>query len=128
MIYWALKWLISKVNGQKASLLNLDSSSANYFTVPLQSYSLHCFLLSHWHRSDQRGSHMLHLMPCRSTLLCKQVLCCCKSSFASSQTSCTCILSAWEGLQVSVLLWLSVVQEAPHPLSVHDPPVIQDPA
>ena len=128
MVCWALKWLISKVNWQKVCLLNMDASYVNYFTIPLQSYSLHCFLLSHWHRSDHGGSHILHLLPCRSTLLCKQVLCCCKSSFASSQTSCTCMSSAQEGSQVSELLWLSVVQEAPCPLSIHDPLVIQDPA
>ena len=100
----------------------------NYFTVPLQSYSLQFFLLSHWHRSSNGGSHILHLLTHKSTLLCKQVQCCCKSSFAGSQTSCTCMSSAREGLQVSMLLWLSVVQEAPCPLSIHDPPLIQDPA
>ena len=54
---------------------------------------------------------------CRSTLWCKQVLCCCKSSFACCQTSCTYMSSAQEDSQVSVLLWLSVVWEAPCPLS-----------
>lgn len=30
--------------------------------------------------------------------------------------------------KASVLLWLSVLQEAPCPLYIHDPPVIEDPA
>ena len=128
MVCWALKWLICKVNQQRVYLLNMDAPYVNYFTVPLQGYSLQFFLLSHWHRSNNGGSHILHLLPCRSTLLCKKVQCCCKSSFAGSQTSCTCMSSAREGLQVSMLLWLSVVQEAPCPLSIHDLPLIQDPA
>ena len=42
----------------------MDASYVNYFTVLLQRYSLHCFLLSHWHRSNHGGSHILHLLPC----------------------------------------------------------------
>lgn len=73
LVCWALKWLISNNNRQKTNLVNMDASYVNYFTVPLQSYSLHRFLLSHWRRSDHWGYFMLHRLPCRSTLLCKQV-------------------------------------------------------
>ena len=76
MVCWALKWFISNVTRQKVNLLNMDASYVNYFTIPLPSYSLHCFLLIHWRRSDHGGCYMPHRLPCRSTFLCKQVLCC----------------------------------------------------
>ena len=38
----------SIVNRLKAILLSMDASYVNYLTVPLQRYSLHSFLLSHW--------------------------------------------------------------------------------
>ena len=84
----------------------------------------------HWYRSDYGGSYILHCQPCKSTLLCKQISCCCRSSFAGSQTSCTCTSSAYsiKLKLVPMLFWSAVEQEAPHPLSIHDPPVIQDPA
>ena len=84
------------------------------------------FLLSHWCRSDRAGSCILHRLPCSSTLLCKQVLCCCRSSFASRQTSCTCTSSARVGFPVPVLLWSAMVQEALRPSPIHDPLVIQN--
>lgn len=85
----SFKLTVSNVNQQEVNLLNMDASYVNYFTVPLQSYSLHSFLLCHWHRSDYGGSHILHCLPCRSTLLCKQFLFCCRSCFAGKQTPCT---------------------------------------
>ena len=83
LVCLAFKLLISNVNRQKANLFNMDTLYVDYFTVPLQSYSLHCFLLSHWCRSYHGGYYMLHRLPCRSKLLRKQVLCCHRSSFAS---------------------------------------------
>ena len=65
---WALKWLISNINQQKVNLLNINTSYVNYFTVPLQRYSLHCFLLSHWCWSYHVGSCMLHCLPCKNIL------------------------------------------------------------
>ena len=50
------------------------------------------------------GSCMLHRLPCSSIPLCKQVLCCCRSNFASRQPYCTCTSSSREGFQVLVLL------------------------
>ena len=38
----------SIVNRLKAILLSIDASYVNYLTVPLQRYSLHSLLLSHW--------------------------------------------------------------------------------
>ena len=38
----------SIVNRLKAILLSVNASYVNYLTVPLQRYSLHSFLLSHW--------------------------------------------------------------------------------
>ena len=93
----AFKWLISIQMRKKANLLNMDTLHVNYFTVPLQSDSLHCFLLSCWCRSDHGGYYMLHRLPCRSTLRCKQVLCSFRSSFSGRQMSCTCTSSAEGG-------------------------------
>ena len=38
----------SIINPLKAILLSIHASYVNYLTVPLQRYSLHSFLLSHW--------------------------------------------------------------------------------
>ena len=112
---WAWKYAISFSMLSNLSCCSTGSEPLKNGRLRHQTINFHSssastpgrFLLSQWCRTDCAGSCMLYCLPCSSILLCKQVLCCCRSSFASRQTSCTCTSSARKGFPV--LLRLAMV-------------------